>query len=605
MTRIAVVRTVYLPISETFIYGELRSMKRYEPYVFCEEQRNRSLFSYPRVAVDPQYKQLEHMISSGQLQLIHARFGTAGIRMLPIKEKWRVPLVTSFHGCDAPETKRMKKYKTSLKRLFAIGDCFTVPSNDLKKELIRHGCPEEKIVVQYSGIDLAKFAFKERTYPEKGPLHLLYVGRLVEKKGAGQLIRAFRLIRSACPQARLTIVGDGVLKRKLQRLTKELRLEKHIEFTGALPHHEVAKQLERSHLFCLPSLKDRTGNKEGIPNAIKEAMACGLPVVSTRHGGIPELITDGWNGMLIEEKDVKGLASQFIKLIQNPRLWPQLGHNARSTIEARFNQPVQTAKLEQLFDLVIKTHQRLESKKPFFSVVIPVYNREKYIGKAIESVLEQTCGDHEIIVVDDGSTDHTAKIAQSYGPKVRYIYQNNQGPSEARNTGIQAARGEFIAFLDSDDRFLPHKLQKNKEYLDSHPECDFLYSWYYDARVGRKMKLIRNIRQFKELDKFRLHLYKRTFMIRTSTAVIRRSCFETTGLFNPEFRYSQDWDMWLRLASRYPGHCQKEPLAIYRRHSRRPLPWRQRHQQIRRTALKLYHWNYATVSKLNRKYKVR
>ncbi|CAG7647754.1 glycosyltransferase [Paenibacillus allorhizosphaerae] len=602
MNRIAVIRSTFLPISETFIYGEIRQMKKYDPYVFCRKRLNEHRFPHAQVHIDPRFVKLNMMLQNRSFQLIHARFAPSGIRMIPFKQKWKVPLVTSFHGYDTPGSNIMKKHRTSLQRLFKIGDCFTVPCQAMKRELIKHGCPADKIEVYYSGIDVEQFTYKERFFPEEGPVNIVYVGRLVAKKGPDVLIRAFRQVHRQFPQTKLIMIGDGRLRRRLQQLSKSLRLENHIEFKGALSHQEVAEQLEKAHLFCLPSKKDSMGNQEGIPNALKEAMACGLPVISTFHAGIPELIDDGINGHLVAENSSKKLADKLIGVIRQPETWQQLGWNARTKIESEFNRKAQIGKLEQLFDRIIHTHEAREREVPFFSVIIPTYNRDQYVGRAIESVLKQTYKDFEVIVVDDGSTDNTAKVVQSYDTRVRYVYQKNSGPSEARNTGIRFAKGQYVAFLDSDDVFLPNKLQRNKQYLDKNPNCRFLYSWYYDRRDGKKRKIVRNVKAPSKLNKFRYYLYKRKFTIRTSTAVIRRSCFDKVGLFNPNYRYSQDWDMWLRLARYYRGYCQKTPLAVYRRHKRKFIPSYRRHLKIRRTATKLYRWKTTTLHALARKY---
>jgi len=563
--------------------------------------------SHEHVFVDPGNRQLERMLKHRFVQLIHARFGPTGIRMLPLKLKWKVPLITSFHGCDAPGSKRMRGRTEKLRRLFSLGDCFTVPCQAMKNELVQYGCPEHKVVVHHSGVDVDRFAYQERAYPKDEPVRILFVGRLVEKKGADVLIRAFQGVRKAFPQTRLCIVGDGEKKKKLKRLVKRLKLDPYVEFTGALPHQGIVKELRRSHLFCLPSRKDSSGNREGIPNAIKEAMACGLPVISTYHSGIPELVDDGVNGYLVPENDVRALERKLIDLLHHPESWGPLGWNARMKVERDFNQKTQIAKLEKLFDHVIAQHDALERKRqerPMFSVVIPTYNRAKYLRRAIQSVLNQTCTDYEIIVVDDGSTDRTRSVAASFGPQIRYIYQKNRGPSEARNTGIRAARGTYIAFLDSDDRFLPNKLQKNKEFLESHPDCKFLYSWYYNVR-GRRKRIDRSGGRIRDLDQFRYHLYKRSFTVRTSTVVIHRSCFEEVGGFNRKYRYSQDWDMWLRLASKYMGYCQPAALVLYRRHDRKPIPAKRRHRNIRKTARRLYRWNRSNMRKLGRIYGTR
>lgn len=557
------------------------------------------------VNVDAKHRRLERRLADGEFSLIYARFGPSGIRMMPLARKWRVPLVTSFHGCDAPGSKRMRRKRKELKRLFRTGTLFTVPCEAMKSELIRHGCPRDKVIVHRTGVDLNRFTFRERKPPEpgEGPIRILFVGRLVEKKGASVLLRAFPTVRRVFPDTKLTIVGDGKLRKELVRLARKLGIAQHVEFTGALSVEGIRQKLEESHIFCLPSKKDRTGNIEGIPNALKEAMASGLPVVSTFHSGIPELIEDGVSGHLVPENNVHALSGKLIQLIGRPDTWGKLVRNARSRIEADYDVVKQTARLERLFDQLIEEHRRREEKRissPMFSVVIPTYNRAKYIGRAIRSVLAQTCDDYEIIVVDDGSTDSTRRIVRSFGSQVRYIRQRNRGPSEARNAGIRAARGQYIAFLDSDDRFTPNKLAENKAYLEAHPECKFLYSWYYDVRGKRR--ILQKVKQYHDLEQFRYRLYRRSFTIRTSTVVVHRSCFDKVGLFHPGYRYSQDWDMWLRLAAHYLGHGLRKPLALYRRHMRKPIPSRERHRRIRRTARIAFRWDDMKLAAVKAKF---
>jgi glycosyltransferase involved in cell wall biosynthesis len=475
--------------------------------------------------------------------------------------------------------------------LFLEADVLTVPDQSMKDLLVKCHCPENKIIVHHSGIDLNKFKFRFRTPPGPGePLVMLCVGRLVEKKGIQYLIRAFSQVIHHFPDIRLRIIGDGPLKAVLAQLIRRLGLTHAVTLTGAKTHDDVAKEMDRAHLFCLPSITDRHGNREGIPNVLKEAMACGLPVISTYHGGIPELVEDGVNGYLVPEKDEEHLTAALIKAIETPETWAKLAESARNTVERSFDVKKQIDELEVIYDTVTKKHRR---KRPFFSVIIPAYNRERYIGKAIESVLAQTCRDFELIVVDDGSTDNTAKEVKRYGDRVCYIYQKNRGPSAARNTGIKAARGKYIAFLDSDDRFFPDKLRRNKKYLKRHPKCKFLYSWYTEVDGdGNKLgvKKPRHCRSRKEIQK---QLYRRNFTIRTSSVVVKRTCFKRVGLFDENYLKSQDWDMWLRLVAKYRGYCQKAPLVEYRRHDDsitgryKISPY---HPFIRRKARMLFGW---------------
>jgi glycosyltransferase involved in cell wall biosynthesis len=239
-------------------------------------------------------------------------------------------------------------------------------------------------------------------------------------------------------------------------------------------------------------------------------------------------------------------------------------------------------------------------KLPEISVIIPTYNREAFITHAIESVLAQTYKDYEIIVIDDGSTDNTKEQVEAYGDQVRYIHQENRGPSAARNKGIQNANGKYIAFCDSDDRFFPEKLEKQMNYIQNHPECPFLYTWYYQVNHKGEIDQVRQPAHCQNREHLQYCLFTRKFTIRTSTVLIQKSCFNKAGLFNERYWYSQDWDMWLRLAAYYQGACLKEPLTEYWLHgeNRSSLVVRVYHPEIKEYMHKLYGWNEETIARL-------
>lgn len=245
---------------------------------------------------------------------------------------------------------------------------------------------------------------------------------------------------------------------------------------------------------------------------------------------------------------------------------------------------------------------------PKVSVIIPTHNRAKYMEKAIKSVLNQTYKNYEIIVVDDGSTDKTEKIAKKYVKKhkrkVRYIYQKNKGPSAARNTGIGNAKGKYIAFLDSDDEFLPKKLKKQMSFVKRRPNCRFLYTWYYNSNKNGKIDRKRRTKRYGSKEALQYKLYTRQFTIRTSTVMIEKKVFKKTGLFNENYWYSQDWDMWLRIANYHRGYCIKEPLAKYRQHgsNRSSKGIKRYHKEIKKRTLKLYGWDNKTLKKMKKKH---
>jgi glycosyltransferase involved in cell wall biosynthesis len=213
---------------------------------------------------------------------------------------------------------------------------------------------------------------------------------------------------------------------------------------------------------------------------------------------------------------------------------------------------------------------------PKVSVIIPTYNREGFIVEALESILAQTFYDFEIIIVDDGSTDHTGKIVQDfidrYPETISYIYQSNRGAPATRNTGIRTSRGEFIAFLDSDDVWFPRKLEKCMRFLE-----DSGYGWVTTAAIrqdGSKREELRVSSDFLEDNGQKLALLKNglyffsSVLIIPSGVMIHKECFNKTGMFDESLKVGEDTDMWLRFAEAgiQAGYI-NEALFTYRVHS--------------------------------------
>lgn len=355
MKRIAFVRMRYLPPSETFIYEELKNIKDYKPIVFTRKKMNVNRFPFSRIKKLPHsHRKMVKAFRRKKIKLIHARFGNAGVRLMAVKKQLRIPMLTSFHGFDLPAKMSMKKdYHRKLPRLFRIGNKFTVPSRHMKGQLIKWGCHPNKIKIMYSGIDLNKFLYTKRE-PKKDAITIISVGRLHPKKGFRYLLKAFKKVHDRYPSCRLIIVGEGEEEKKIKRQIKSLKLEKSVQLEGLVAHGRLSEFLIQADVFCLPSITTKDGNHEGIPNAIKEAMATGIPIVSTRHGGIPELVTDGKEGYLVPEKNTKKLAEKIKLLIENPALREEMGKNGREKIEQQFNSAKQVQKLEEIYSNLIR-----------------------------------------------------------------------------------------------------------------------------------------------------------------------------------------------------------------------------------------------------------
>jgi glycosyltransferase involved in cell wall biosynthesis len=202
------------------------------------------------------------------------------------------------------------------------------------------------------------------------------------------------------------------------------------------------------------------------------------------------------------------------------------------------------------------------------SVIIPTYNRGRFVREAVDSVLNQTFNDYEIVVVDDGSVDDTKEVLASYGNRIRYIYQTNSGVSAARNRGILSSNGEYVAFLDDDDLWLPRKLELQIKYLDEHPEVGLLFSNTNTATTGEDLRFAN--KKMSQISKpHRGKVFRELFVenfIPCCSVVVRRICFDKVGLFDPSLRNAQDYDMWLRIARFFRVDYIDQPLAIYRHH---------------------------------------
>jgi glycosyltransferase involved in cell wall biosynthesis len=205
----------------------------------------------------------------------------------------------------------------------------------------------------------------------------------------------------------------------------------------------------------------------------------------------------------------------------------------------------------------------MEQGKPKVSVIIPTYNRSVFLKDAIESVLRQTFTDYEIIVVDDGSTDDTREVVHQFGALIRYYHQENRGCSAARNLGIRAAFGEYIAFLDSDDVFMPEKLAIQARELDQNPHCGMVYS--HALGMDEKGNLI-GICWKGNLSGwiYPSSLFIKNGIITTPSVMVRASVLKEVGCFDESLEICEDLDLWRRIARRHPIIQVRESLVKVR-----------------------------------------
>ena len=275
-------------------------------------------------------------VRAGPYDVLHCHFGQLGIigeRLIRFGAV-DAALVTAFRGADIsshyPDNPRR------FEALFQRGDLHLPVSAEFGRRLLAAGVPADRVVVHHDGIDLRRFPFVERRSLD-GVAKLLFVGRLADKKGVEYALEALaQLIRSG-RKATLAIIGDGPLGPSLRAHSDELGLGEHAHFLGPRPLDEVAEAMRTAHVLVAPSVTAPSGDQEGIPTVIKEAMATGMPVVSTLHSGIPELVEHGVTGFLAPERDAERLAEHLAVLLDHPERWLEMGRQGRAKVEAEFD----------------------------------------------------------------------------------------------------------------------------------------------------------------------------------------------------------------------------------------------------------------------------
>jgi glycosyltransferase involved in cell wall biosynthesis len=231
-----------------------------------------------------------------------------------------------------------------------------VRSESLKHALVRLGCDQGKIEIQRTGIPLDEFPFRKRDFvTEATEWRFVQAGRLIEKKGLPTTLRAFAVFLRRFPNAKLTIAGEGPLLEQLQDLSRELHVARSVSFTGFVSQEELREIYYASHIFLHPSQTGHDGNQEGIPNSMLEAMASGLPVFATRHGGIPEAVENGISGVLVPEGDHEKLASALLNAVQDPGFLSRIARNGAEIVRENFDLRIQAQRLEQIYLRMLQT----------------------------------------------------------------------------------------------------------------------------------------------------------------------------------------------------------------------------------------------------------
>lgn len=375
-TVVAHLTSEYLPLTQTWLYSnQIINLKRYEPIIIAQSVTNLEIFPTQNVHSPPKNsyiskifniinikltgsystRNFEKILKDNKVKLLHAHFGTEGVRYLKLKKNLNLPMITTFYGVDVCMISRIPYWKKQYVQLFQEGDLFLTEGNNMKQELVKLGCPENKIIVQHLGVDLNKFNFTPRTLPEDGNITVLIAGSFREKKGIPYAIQAFAKVKENHQNIQLRILGDGPMRNQIESLITELDISDYITLLGYQPHDVFLNEAANAHIFMLPSITAQNGDTEGgAPVAILEAQATGLPVISSYHADIPEVVVEGKSALLAPEMDVETLAKHLEYLVEHPDVWVSMGRTGREHVEQEYDLIIQVDKLETIYDTVCK-----------------------------------------------------------------------------------------------------------------------------------------------------------------------------------------------------------------------------------------------------------
>lgn len=272
--------------------------------------------------------------------IIHCHFGPNGLKAMSLRKLGAIQgkLIVTFHGYDIGRVVKQKGAQY-YQELWKEGDLFLPISQYMEDRMVRLGCPSSKILIHHMGINLQELKSERNQYVYKETLKVISVCRLVPKKGIQYAIEAVAAVKSKRPDLKFhyEIIGDGPLKTFLERKVRAYKLENHVSFLGFKGRLEVFDLMKSTAILIAPSVTAENGDQEGIPVVLMEAMSMKIPVISTFHSGIPELVKDGASGFLVKEKDVKALSKQLEVLLNDEELRHEMGKKGRQIVKKNYN----------------------------------------------------------------------------------------------------------------------------------------------------------------------------------------------------------------------------------------------------------------------------
>jgi colanic acid/amylovoran biosynthesis glycosyltransferase len=361
--------------SETFIYNYISNLKSFHPICLASEFLNLEEFAFPKEDIYKisynrrkySFKRIsnrffmrdiraEKAIKERKPKLIHAHFGWNGYYALRIARRAKIPLVTSFYGCDMSAVPKRKKWLARFRILFNEGDLFLVEGDFMKSNLLDLGCLEEKISIQRIAIPLDKIRFMPRKPKRRGDkMIMIFCGRFVEKKGLNYALEAIEMVKNKHDNFEFRIIGDGPLKPNIENFIKIHRLDDNVKMLGFLTFRNYLDEMQKADIYIHPSITASDGDSEGgAPTTILEAQAMGMPIISTIHADIPNIVLPGKSALLSKEKDSFTLAQNIAYLLENQEVWESMGQKGREFVENYHDIKKEVVNLEEKYMAISK-----------------------------------------------------------------------------------------------------------------------------------------------------------------------------------------------------------------------------------------------------------
>ncbi len=373
----------YLLPRETFVGNQISGLKIFHPIVCCHDYIENICFSHPEVysslnnlnkldstkaalryymtrsMTKKEIDYFRNVLIDHKTSILHIHFCVDARYFLRLARESNLKSVVSAYGYDVSIFPRQywglgARY---LKPIFTDLELFIAMSEDMKHDLIDLGCPENKIVVHYHGIDVERFHYPERIYNNREPVKILLCGSLEIKKAQHNVLEALRrlqILGKVRDNFYVDVVGDGPLKGKLLNMVKKWGWGDRVIFHGHIPYgsDKLVEMYRMADIYLLPSITVHH-DKEGIPGTIVEAMATGLPVISTYHAGIPEIIVNDVHGILVKENNIEELSEALLKLVTDRSLRERLGRSGAEKAIREFNYKNKAQVLEEIYNSLI------------------------------------------------------------------------------------------------------------------------------------------------------------------------------------------------------------------------------------------------------------